>query len=175
VGASTADVQAERNFSQVNPTTVFTTIGDEVAKSKNKKSLKKLDKEYRKLLIEARKETRLDTLRGLQQMLAEGITIDAAALDELISDVEGATVPVNQLPSVEEINLTKAGENVWVPKVDDGEVHTEFYSVGPLADTFGVSKQTLTKFLRENFPDDAPGVGSSWRVTPEMADAFASR
>jgi hypothetical protein len=142
-----------------------------VAKSK-KKSRKQIMKEGRKFIASVRKETRLDTLRGLQQMLAEGITIDAEALDELISDVEGATVPVNQFPSVEEINLTKAGENVWVPKKKPfPQSHADNLTLADLADVVGVSKQTLSKFLRENFPGAAPGPSYPWKFTSEMVDA----
>src|SRR4029077_11960682 len=104
------------------------------------------------------------------QMVAEGITIDAAALDELIADVEGATVPVNQFPSVEEINLTKAGENVWVPKVEDDQAQA-YLMVGDLADVIGIHKESVYKFLRKNFPDSRPAPGHTWFLTIEMRDA----
>ena len=42
------------------------------------------------LVREARKEGRLDTLRGLLQLAEEGIEIDADALREIIGEVERA-------------------------------------------------------------------------------------
>jgi hypothetical protein len=43
---------------------------------------------------EIKHETRLDTLRGLLQYVESGNVLDAAALRELIAEVEKATEPI---------------------------------------------------------------------------------
>jgi hypothetical protein len=43
---------------------------------------------------EIKRETRLDTLRGLLRYVESGIVLDAAALRELIAEVEKATEPI---------------------------------------------------------------------------------
>jgi len=135
-----------------------------VAKSK-KKSRKQIEKEGRKLIIETRKEARLDALNDLKQMIEDGISFETA-VNELIADVTGAKVP-----TVDEINLTKAGENVWVPKVEDTSQEQAYLGVGDLADVIGVHKESVYKFLRKNFPDSRPKPGWTWNLTIEMRDA----
>jgi hypothetical protein len=174
VGASTADVQAERNFNQVNPKAIFTTIGDEVAKSK-KKSRKQIEKEGRKLIIAVRKETRLDTLRGLRQMMVHGITIDVAALNVMIQEIEEATTPLENFNKEYLDKLEPAGENVWVPKVEDTSQEQAFLGVRDLAEIIGVHKESVYKFLRKNFPDSRPAPGHSWDLTIEMRDAVLEK
>jgi predicted transcriptional regulator len=140
-----------------------------VAKSK-KKSRKQIEKEGRKLIIETRKEARLDALNDLKQMVEDGISFETA-VNELIADVTGAKVPVNKFPTVSEINDTVAGENVWVPKVEDTSQEQAYLGVGDLADVVGVHKESVYKFLRKNFPDSRPAPGHTWFLTIEMRDA----
>ena len=135
-----------------------------MAKSKKKKGKKKeihVEQAVGMGLEDMLQKVRLETLQAIVARVEQDDISYEGAVREAIQDIEAGIEPI-------------VVENVWIPK-SNATPQQESYSVAPLAHAFGVSKQTLTKFLRENFPDDAPGVGSSWRVTPEMVDAFARR
>lgn len=160
-----------------------------MAKSKNKKEIKQVRKEAANLIAATQKETRLDTLRGIRQMMVHGITIDVAALNVMIEEVGNATTPIENFNKEFLDKLNPSGEDVWAPEADpdysqvtvpkvpteEQRVDPNNYTVEMMADNWGVSRQTITKFLRDNFPSFAPGGGSQWRITTEMVDAVSKR
>jgi hypothetical protein len=132
-------------------------------KKKTKKAAKHLDnleavaKKHKKKdkIFNARQEARIDTLLGLKQMAEQGIVIDAAALQEMIDETQGATTPVEEISE----------DPVIIPNISLDEV----------ARQIGISSSMLRKYLRELFPDKAPGKGGTWLVTASMVEKVIAK
>jgi hypothetical protein len=123
------------------------------------RKLNRLEKANRKeeRIFQIRQEARLETLNGLLEMVESNIVIDAWALRELISDINGATTKVDEIQSV---LLARPFEGM---------------AVGDLAEWVGVDPRTMRSFLRDTFPKAAPGKGGNWYVTDKMIAAAEAR
>jgi len=154
-----------------------------VAKSKKKKKGKKkkgvnVEQAVGMGLEDMLQKVRLETLQAIVARVEQDDISYEGAVREAIQDIEAGIEPIvvenvwgrPPMPEVSEINATKAGENVWVPKVE-GDQSQAYLGVRDLADVIGVHKESVYKFLRKNFPDSRPAPGHTWFLTIEMRDA----